>query len=260
MSGHVFISYSHQDRDYVEELADFLARAGVPVWFDHKGAHGDRIDQAVEEQIETCAAFLVVMSPASRESRWVMPELTWAMNAGKPIMPILIEGRPFLILVAHKYEDLPNGGMPGAKFVDDLRRYTEAPIEGPIGELVAEAKAHEGHVRSVAFPARNPSLVASAGPEPCVRVWETTSGELLLRLALTNVAWPVAFNADGTVVAAGGLDFSVHLWDTRTALCSGASASTLRASSPSRSRPMDRPWSLAAQTVLSGCGTFVPGS
>jgi hypothetical protein len=46
MSGHVFISYCHKDRDYVEELANVLARAEMPLWFDYEIESGARFTRS----------------------------------------------------------------------------------------------------------------------------------------------------------------------------------------------------------------------
>jgi WD40 repeat protein len=219
MSGHVFISYNRRDRDFVEEVAKFLANADIPVWFDHHIEHGTRWDKVIETQIETCAVFVVVMSQASRESDWVLSELTWAQQEGKKIMPILLEGRPFLPVVTIEYEDLRTGAMPSPRFVETARahvtmqerRAAETPDEG---NLLFEMKAHQGRVLSVAYPAKNAALVASAGPETVVRVWDTATGAL--RTEIENATWPVSFAPDGSVLASGGLDNAVYLWDPGT--------------------------------------------
>ena len=38
--GHVFLSYSKDDRDYVSKLAEWLEGHGVKVWFDHDIDYG----------------------------------------------------------------------------------------------------------------------------------------------------------------------------------------------------------------------------
>ena len=44
VSGHVFISYSHDPSSatYVTRLAMYLAAAGIPVWFDEEIVSGAR--------------------------------------------------------------------------------------------------------------------------------------------------------------------------------------------------------------------------
>jgi hypothetical protein len=40
--GHVFISYSRRDADYVARLAAHLERAGVPVFYDSDIGYSDQ--------------------------------------------------------------------------------------------------------------------------------------------------------------------------------------------------------------------------
>jgi hypothetical protein len=75
----VFISYSHcQDGGYVESLAAHLAGEGVPVWFDKEIITGDRWERVVHTKIDTCAAFIVVMSP------WPRHPNGWAARSTTP--------------------------------------------------------------------------------------------------------------------------------------------------------------------------------
>jgi WD40 repeat protein len=214
MSGHVFISYSHKDRDYVEELARVLARAEIPVWFDYEIESGSRFTRVIQQQIDECAAFVVVMTPTASDSEWVEREVKWALDIGKPVMPILLDARPFFAVGHLDYLDSRTGAMPDEKWLVTVKKHLDNYKDTDEGELLQEMRAHDGHVRSVAYPAGNPSLVGSAGPEPVVRVWDPTTGQL--RLALPDTTWPVAFSYDGSVIATGGLDYSVHLWDTTT--------------------------------------------
>ena len=75
-------------------------------------------------------------------------------------------------------------------------------------------KAHDGQVRSVAFPPANSTMVASAGPELCVRLWHPGTGQL--HRAIKGATWPVSFSQHGDKIATGGPGHTVHLWDTET--------------------------------------------
>jgi hypothetical protein len=89
VSGHVFVSYSQVDRAYVDALAAHLQSAGLRVWYDHSIATGEGWAETIHEQIDTCAAFIVVMTPAAESSTWVAREINHAEETGKPILPIL---------------------------------------------------------------------------------------------------------------------------------------------------------------------------
>jgi hypothetical protein len=122
MPGHVFISYRHGDDDlYVRRLADFLTGEGLPVWYDGEIVTGDRWDEVIREQIDTCAALLVVMTPAAERSSWVAREIDQAELKNKPIFPLLLSGQRFFRLSHLQYEDVANGLMPGGSLVARLR-------------------------------------------------------------------------------------------------------------------------------------------
>lgn len=208
MSGYVFISYSREDLEYVERLAKFLDKEGIEVWYDQELNPGSRFEQVIRQKIEQCAAFIVVMTPASRDSMWVRDELAYAQGQRKEIMPILLEGDKFFGLGPIHVEMLTDGEMPSHRYVKVLK--------GLLGEgdLIWEKKVHDGKVLSVAFPSSDPSLVASAGPEMCVRIWNSKTGELVR--AIRGATWPVSFSRFGDKIATGGPEHTAYLWDVET--------------------------------------------
>jgi WD40 repeat protein len=208
MSGYVFISHAREDREYVERLAKFLQSEGVEVWFDAQLAVGHRYDAELERRIDQCAAFIVVMTPASNASGWVRDELDRAKEQDRDLMPILLEGKKFFGLGPIHFEQLQRDEMPSPDYLKRLRRLVGE------GELLFEMKAHDGHVRSVAYPADNSSMVASAGPEMCVRIWNPRTGELIRKIK--DATWPVSFTRLGDIIATGSPHHIVALWDTAT--------------------------------------------
>jgi len=122
VGGHVFISYSHiPDRSYVDRLAALLTSAGHSVWYDGQLAHGDRWAQVVRHNIDTCAAFIVVMTPDAEQSEWVEREIDEARETSRPILPLLLRGRRFFTLANIQYEDVSTGELPGPDFMTRLR-------------------------------------------------------------------------------------------------------------------------------------------
>jgi hypothetical protein len=129
--GHVFISYSHgADAGYVRRLASYLRDAGLTVWFDHEIVSGDRWARVIRERIDSCAAFIVVMTPQADASRWVGREIAHAETLNKPVLPLLLEGRPFFSLSDVQYESVVGGVMPSAAFLGRLRTVVRQP--GPL--------------------------------------------------------------------------------------------------------------------------------
>ncbi len=92
-----FISYSHNDDNFVNKLLNFIEQPIIKIWRDKKSLNaGDSISSEIEKAIETCDYFCLVLSNASLGSGWVQREYRTALNyqikLEKPkIIPILIE-------------------------------------------------------------------------------------------------------------------------------------------------------------------------
>ncbi|WP_432824965.1 Hsp70 family protein [Dactylosporangium sp. CA-092794] len=73
---------------------------------------------------------------------------------------------------------------------------------------------HRGPVLGVAFSA---AVLASAGADGSVRLWETPTGTARATLeGHTDPVAAVAFNPAGTLLASAGLDTTIRLWDPAT--------------------------------------------
>lgn len=117
----IFISYSHKDSEYANRLADSMEAKGLDVWIDERIDYGARWPQAIQENLDKCAAFAVVMTPDSFESEWVQAELTRARRLRKPTFPLLLEGDVWLALEATLYVDVRGAKLPPASFYTRLR-------------------------------------------------------------------------------------------------------------------------------------------
>ena len=72
----VFISYSHADKDFAENLAVHLVQAKQNVWIDKWELNaGDSLIARIEEALEGADAILVVLSKDSVKSEWCKKEL-----------------------------------------------------------------------------------------------------------------------------------------------------------------------------------------
>jgi hypothetical protein len=127
--GHVFISYSKQDRGYARALVERLLAEGFDVWIDDRINSGDDWWRVILQAIRTCDAFIVLMSPDSDESRWVQREITIADELGKAAFPLLLAGGDNLldsqnwsIYVRTQYSDVRGGSLPDADFFVRLER------------------------------------------------------------------------------------------------------------------------------------------
>ena len=92
----IFISYSHEDREFAERLVAALQEAGEEVWWDRwEILGGDSLIQKIfEEGLAQADAFVVVLSSESVKSKWVRQELDVAtvrkIEGVTKIIPVVI--------------------------------------------------------------------------------------------------------------------------------------------------------------------------
>jgi hypothetical protein len=105
----LFISYSKKDLDFVRYLRALLAAEGFEVWFDQELHPGEDWWDELEGKIRGCAAFVVVMSPDAKNSRYVRRELLLAESLNLPIFPVLLSGEVWSNLADLQYADMRQG-------------------------------------------------------------------------------------------------------------------------------------------------------
>jgi hypothetical protein len=94
-----FISYARAAKDFVERLASDMKSRGIDVWLDAKGIGvGESIVSSIENGIEECDYFILVLSGRSVTREWVLREYRTVQNKqlsteGKMprILPVLLE-------------------------------------------------------------------------------------------------------------------------------------------------------------------------
>ena len=132
VTGHVFISYSRRDGEYVARLAAFLRERDVPLWLDDQIDLGTRWTTVIQGQIETCAAFVLIMTPEAATSDWVTREIHYAQTLSKPIVPLLLKGQPFFHVLDVQHEDVTGERLPGPRLVERLRQLTAAAMSSGV--------------------------------------------------------------------------------------------------------------------------------
>ena len=121
--GHIFISYSHDDTAYAHALADNLQNMGFEAWIDERLDYGAQWPQELQKQLDSCSAFILIMTPRSYASEWVQSELQRAKRKLKPIFPLLLEGdEPWLSVESTQYYDVRGEVHPDAEFYSDLKK------------------------------------------------------------------------------------------------------------------------------------------
>jgi TolB-like protein len=88
----IFISYSSKDREKAEQLTELLASAGLSVWIDQSGIDvATSWSEEIVDAIDSCKAFIVMLSPNSIESHNVVKEVSLASEKRKKILPLDLE-------------------------------------------------------------------------------------------------------------------------------------------------------------------------
>jgi hypothetical protein len=88
----IFFSYSRLDSDFALQLAKDIRASGADIWIDQLDIQaGNHWDAAVEKALATSACVLVILTPSSTSSTNVMDEVSFALESGKKIIPVLLE-------------------------------------------------------------------------------------------------------------------------------------------------------------------------
>ena len=90
--GHIFLSYSSDDKDIVNQLLQRLRQSNYEVWIDRESIKGgDLWRRQIVEGVESSEAFIIALSQNSIKSDNVRKELDIAVDAKKQIIPVDIE-------------------------------------------------------------------------------------------------------------------------------------------------------------------------
>jgi DNA-binding LytR/AlgR family response regulator len=131
----VFISYSRADLPFVSRLTQDLRACGVDFWLDmEKISAGEDWTDAVWDGLKACDLMLLVISPASMDSREVASEWKYYLNNQKPILPLLAAP------TAHVHYQ-----VSALQYVD----FFAAPYETALAQLMDELNARLGTAFSV---------------------------------------------------------------------------------------------------------------
>jgi len=139
--------------------------------------------------------------------------VVWEVETGRKLLTLTGHQGPVIAVAFH-----PNG-----------RHIATASADGtaalwPVAELLANGETtsslpairflgHEGDVVDVAFNADG-TLLASAGRDDTARVWDTTTGEMLLTLTgHERSVRAVDFAVDGDFLVTGSSDATIRVWN-----------------------------------------------
>lgn len=153
-SGHIFVSHSSDNRQLASELAAFLEARGTRVWIAPRDVRpGTDYSEELQAAIESCAAFVVLVTDNANKSPYVRAETEMAFSNHKPIFPVRIA------------DIQPGAGL--ALFLK-IRHWTDA--YGPtktdnLARLVRELQALGAPAEAPAEPAAQSSAPPPPPPE-----------------------------------------------------------------------------------------------
>ncbi len=106
-------------------LKALLEAQGYSIWVDEaRLTPSSRWWKTIEQNIEACSAFVIIMSPTASDSDWVEREILMAESEKRPIIPVLLAGNPWPRLANIQYEDMRAGvrAKLSPSFIHTLRR------------------------------------------------------------------------------------------------------------------------------------------
>ena len=88
-----FISHASQDRRVAERIETALGRARV--WFDRSDIRlGALLGQELLSNLRSSRVLVLVWSTHAQRSPWVQSEWIGAVNLGRPVIPVVLDGTP----------------------------------------------------------------------------------------------------------------------------------------------------------------------
>lgn len=129
----VFVSYSSNDRAFVEKLTADLRARGVNIWIDQTGLKAGTPDweQALRDAIRQSRAVLLIASRSARLSRYVKDEIRIAQMYGRPLYPVWAVGDEWI--------DCIPMGLGGMQFIDARADSYAAALDEIVGALAGAA-------------------------------------------------------------------------------------------------------------------------
>lgn len=121
----IFISYAHEDNEFVQKLYGELQGLPFNILWDQKELQvGDDIKKKIDDLLNSCDYLLFVASKHSSKSEWAPIEIQKALELKKKVLPIVIDdSRPPEIIKQILFADFSSSFEDG---MDKLVRALKA--------------------------------------------------------------------------------------------------------------------------------------
>jgi HEAT repeat protein len=90
-----FISYSHHDSEFVNQIETHMDDAGLAYWVDKHIKPGTEWRKAIDNQLRDCSGVIIVISKYAMKSHYVTYEWAFGMGLGKPIIQVFLNAPRF---------------------------------------------------------------------------------------------------------------------------------------------------------------------
>ena len=88
----IFISYKSEEYPEASWVKSVLEENGLSCWMAPMSIPGgSSYAEEIEDAIENCRVYVLILSQKAQESKWVQKELDMALNREKVILPFMIE-------------------------------------------------------------------------------------------------------------------------------------------------------------------------
>ncbi len=173
-----FFSYSRTDSEFTARLAQDLRSADHDIWLDQLDiAAGERWDDSIQRALSSSERLLVILSPASASSQNVMDEVSFALEEGRQVIPVLYQACeiPFR-LRRLQHIDFTQGYEEG---LAKLRRALQSATS------IADAERRSTATTASAMKTTAPSATSSSRRLP--RTWLLAAGLAVPALVIVAV-------------------------------------------------------------------------
>jgi hypothetical protein len=137
----VFTSYSRRDTETVDSIVAKMSQAGMSVWIDREAIKaGNTWRVQIVQAIDTCNAFVLMLSPNSAASDNVRKEIDLSQDSGRTIFAVMLE--PTKLPAEIRYQ------LAGLQFVDvQMLGFDQA-----VDRLIETVKEHLAKFEPVVEP------------------------------------------------------------------------------------------------------------
>ncbi len=155
----LFLSYARVDQEPVEQLAKALTAAGFTVWWDAALEGGHHFAAEIERELTAADAVVVVWTPASVTSNWVLDEAMHGRDRGC-LIPVRFDETP-PPLGYRQIQSIQISDTPDSDDVGAISRAAARIMGSPVPEPGVHPRSGQ-QVRRRQDPERTPHWVGFA--------------------------------------------------------------------------------------------------